>query len=142
MNRTIEDVEGAAEVTLDAAKCLEGISNETGKATKLNQQLTDAMAQVGSITAANSNLIQSMDSEMNRINDAIDSIAASSQENSASTEEMSASAQEMSAQVQELVASVHDVNHEIQEMYEAIQQARAAADRGSRSPGDGNLQAA
>lgn len=141
MSQTIEDVSGAAEITLLAAGCLEGISTVASEASQKKAELSRAMEQVNRIADANLSLIASMTDEVSAANTGIESIAATSQENSASTEEMSASTQEMTAQVEELVASIHEVNQQIEQLNGVIEQAQTVIDK-SRKSGSPRAQAA
>lgn len=135
MEQTISDVESAAEVTLQAAGCLEGIANTATETQKLNGDLAKAMEAVDSVTTENLQLLNSMGGEIGTVNAGIENIAAISEENSASTEEMSASTQEMSAQVEELVASVHEVEAQAASLNEVILQAQAVIAK-ARKGGD------
>lgn len=146
MNRTIEDVESAAEVTLQAAGCLEGIAKTAGETAKLNDRLSKAMKKVDEVTQENRGLLESMSGEISTVNGGIENIAAISQENSASTEQMSASTEEMTAQVEELVASVHEVDEQIASLQAVIQQAQEVVDKakagGNTAPQQGTRRAA
>jgi len=124
MTKTIVDVEGAAEITMLAASCLEGIAKTATEASAYNTQLSTAMDQVNSVAESNVALIERMNGEISSANFGIENIAATSEENSASTEEMSASTEEMTAQVEELVASVHEVNQQISQLNQVIDQAQ------------------
>lgn len=141
MNQTIEDVSGAAEITLLAAGCLEGISTVATDAAMKKADLSLAMGQVNRIADSNLSLIASMTDEVSVANTGIESIAAMSQDNSASTEEMSASTEEMTAQVEELVASIHEVNQQIEQLNGVIEQAQLVIDK-SRKPDNTRSKAA
>lgn len=137
MTRTIEDVDNAADVTMQAAGCLEGIAKTATETAKLNTNLTAAMDEVDAVTKSNLELLESMGSEIAQANSGIENIAAISEENSASTEEMSASTQEMSAQVEELAANVEEVDKQIVELKEIVEAAQAAVDKASKNSDSG-----
>ena len=141
MNRTIEDVENAAEVTMQAAGCLEGIAKTATETSKLNDEMTSAMEAVDSVTKSNLELLDIMNTEITLANSGIESIASMAEENSASTQEMSASTQEMSAQVEELVANVSEVDNQIQVLKDVVVTAQAAVDKASKNKGDKALAA-
>lgn len=138
MEQTITDVEGAAEITLMAAGCLEGIAKTAEETTKLNVQLSSAMEQVNSVAESNLQLIEQINHEVSSANSGIENIAATSEQNSAATEEMSASTEEMTAQVEELVASVHEVNAQISQLNAVINEAQQVVSRNK----EGNSRAA
>jgi methyl-accepting chemotaxis protein len=129
MTKTIVDVEGAAEITMLAASCLEGIAKTAMDASALNSQLSSAMNQVNSVAEGNVALIDRINGEISSANSGIENIAATSEENSASTEEMSASTEEMTAQVEELVASIHEVNQQISQLNSVIEHAQTVVSK-------------
>ncbi|QYK57002.1 MAG: globin-coupled sensor protein [Fimbriimonadaceae bacterium] len=133
MKRTIEDVEGAASVTLEAAGCLEQIHQVANSTSKQNRVLTESMSVVDDVTRSNLELLKVMRNEIESLNGVIESVAAIAQENSASTEEMSASTQEMSAQVEELVASVQEVDHQVSELRDIVGQAQKVIAKARRN---------
>lgn len=142
MDRTMQDVQQAAEVTMQAAACLEQIAKTSGETAKLNAKLTSAMEQVDSVTKTNLDLLNTMNGEISSANAGIENIAAISEENSASTEEMSASTQEMSAQVEELVASVSEVDNQVQTLKDVVAMAQAAVNKASKNKGDQDVRRA
>jgi methyl-accepting chemotaxis protein len=126
MTQTMEDVDGAAEVTLEAAACLEGIASAAGEASTLNDALGDAMEDMGGVARHTSDLLESIGKEIMTVSSSIENIAAIAEENSASTQEMSATTEEMSAQVEVLVRSVGDLNDQVAALSEVGLQAVAA----------------
>lgn len=123
MSQTMSDVESAAEVTLQAASCLETISTTAGETTRLNQELSEAMHVVEEVTEKNLGLLSSINQEIDTVNGSIENIAAISEENSASTEEMSASTQEMNAQIEQLIASVDEVDEQVRSVSDVVERA-------------------
>lgn len=126
MSTTLEDVQNASEVTMQAAGVLEVISNSAAATNKLNETLTQAMNTVESVTRSNSDLLDDIVLDIREVNGAIENIAAVTEENSAAAEEVSATAQEMSAQVEELVATVQEVENTVHVLQESSRQAEAA----------------
>ncbi len=106
MKGTMQDVEGASEVTLEAAKCLEAISRSAEGAVQTGKRAKDAMTVVSDVTMQNAQLVQTINKAIDGMNAMIEQAAASAEENSAATEEMSASSQVLTNQIGELVASV------------------------------------
>lgn len=123
MAQTMEDVENAASVTMQAAGCLETIANTATETKSLNEGLTKAMKQVEDVTEQNLALLVKMSAEIETVNQSIENIAAISEENSASTEEMSASTQQMNAQIEQLVASAEEVDQQVQTLAEIVRKA-------------------
>lgn len=131
MSRTMEDFSGAAEVTMQAAACLEGIAKAAGETAKLNESLTVAVHEVVRVADSNQVLLEEVDGEIAMVNAAIENIAAVTEESSASSEEVSAAAEQMSAQTQELVARVGEIDAEIQRLSDVAARARRAIDKAS-----------
>lgn len=132
MTKTVSDVDGAAEVTLQAAGCLEEIARLAGQSTKLSAVLEGAMKQVHEQSQINFEQITSVNNEVTSASAGIENIAAVAQENSASTEELSASAEEMSAQVEELVANVNTVDAQIVSLGDVVRRAQAIIDKAQK----------
>ncbi|MCH8978812.1 MAG: globin-coupled sensor protein [Armatimonadetes bacterium] len=141
MNRTIEDVDNAAEVTMQAAGCLEGIAKTATETAKLNEGLTIAMDEVDAVTKSNVELLESMGGEVSAANSGIESIAAISEQNSASTQEMSASTEEMSARIKELVANVGEVDSQINALNDVVEAAQTAVNKASKNKGESGSRA-
>lgn len=109
MNKTIEDVSNAAEVTLQATSCLESISATTAKTAKENQKLAEAMSIADEMSIKSSDVLSTVETEIQKIVESIENIAAITEENAASSEEVSAAAEELNAQVHELGAVADDL---------------------------------
>lgn len=133
MERTIENVDTAADVTRDAAECLEGIAKAADGASSLNETLTKAMKEVDEVTGENLKLLQQMSEEVSAVNTAIESIAAVAEENSASTQQMSASTQELSAQMEELASGIGTVSHSMDQLTDTVGLATKELAKASRT---------
>ncbi|MFQ3587271.1 MAG: globin-coupled sensor protein [Fimbriimonadaceae bacterium] len=133
MRRTMEDVQSAAEVTLQAAQCLETIAKTATETAALNDELTEAMMEVSRVSEANTETLHAVEKEIVVVNEAIEDIAAVTEENSAASEEVSASTQEMSAQVQELAANIVELDRQIERLATLADRARSAVAKVSRS---------
>lgn len=142
MNRTMEDVNSAAEVTLEAASCLEAISKTATETSMLNEELSSSMVAVDKAAQQNQEILSLVDDEISAVNVAIENIAAVTEENSASSEEVGAATQEMSAQVEELVASVHELDQQIAALEAVAARAAAAVSKSSHGEANPNLRLA
>ena len=129
MNQTMEDVESAAEVTMQAAGCLEVIAKTATETSRLNEGLAKAMSEVESVTEQNLELLGTMGGEIETVNSGIENIAAISEENSAATEEMSASTQQMNAQIEQLVASANEVDEQVTTLSDIVKRAGEVIDK-------------
>lgn len=138
MNQTMSDVDSAAEVTLQAAGCLEVIAGTATEMNKLNAALATAMGRVQSVTEENMEMLSGMNGEIDSVNASIENIAAISEENSASTEEMSASTQQMNAQIEHLVASVNEVDEQITSLSEVVNRAKEVIAKAKKSGSQGS----
>ncbi len=118
MQRTVDDVQMALEVTNDAAACLERIASVATETARSNESLSIAMNKVNTVAESNAVILQTVGTEIESVNAAIENIAAITEENSAASEEMSASTEEMSAQVEELVASLKELDQQITRLHE------------------------
>lgn len=123
MTRTIENVDAAADVTREAAECLEGIAQAAEEATALNDTLTQAMEEVNQVTEQNLNRLNKIGQDIQDVNHAIEGIAAIAEENSASVQEMSANTQQMSDQVHAVADGVSQVQDNMKALNEAISSA-------------------
>jgi methyl-accepting chemotaxis protein len=126
MNQTMEDVDGAAVVTMEAAGCLEGIASAAADASKLNVALGSAMEQMGAVARQTSDLLESISHEIITVNSSIENIASIAQENSASTQELNATTEEMNAQIEVLVAGAADLNRQVETLNEIGAEAMTA----------------
>lgn len=149
MQRTVEDVGMALEVTNDAAACLERIATAAEETAKSNQRLSQAMEKVNDVADSNATILGTVGEEIEVVNAAIENIAAITEENSAAGEEMSASTEEMSAQVQELVASLKELDQQINSLSEigkvaegVINKSRATQPQESFKQGQAHLRIA
>ena len=120
MTRTIEDVDAAAEVTMQAAGCLEGIAELSTKTKSLNDTVSSAMEQVTGVANDNQEIVQEMVTEITAASGGIEGIAATAQENSASTQEMSASTEQLASQAQELVANADSMNDQVNQLKDKV----------------------
>lgn len=132
MNKTMEDVEGAAEVTMQAAGCLETIAKAASEAMSANSQLSSAMETLDQVASDSDRMLATISNEVVSVNCAIENIAATTEENSAATEEASASTQEMSAQVAEVVANVQEIHGLISTLSQIASEAEEAVNKGRR----------
>lgn len=126
MTRTLEDVASAAEVTMEAAGCLESISKTAVITKTLNDSLTEAMHEVDQAAKLNTELLQTVGTEIESVNLAIENIAAVTEENSASGEQVGAATEQMSAQVEQLVASVQELDNQVDNLEVVTQRAASA----------------
>ena len=138
MRRTMEDVQSAAEVTLQAAQCLETIAKTAAETAALNDELTAGMMEVSRVSEANTDTLHVVEKEIVVVNEAIEDIAAVTEENSAASEEVSASAQEMSAQVQEVATNIVELDRQIEKLTALAEKARAALAKVSHGGDDAN----
>ncbi len=136
MSRTMEDVQNAASVTLQAASCLEQIAKSAAETARYNDELSAAMAEVEEVSKDNTLILDSVGMEISTVNEAIENIAAITEENSASSEEVSAAAEEMHAQITELVASVSELNNQISSLNSIAESAREAVAKASKNVQD------
>lgn len=130
MSKTLEDVTGAAEVTLQAAGVLEAIANHASETAKLNSELTTAMTDVDTVAKDNTQILVAIDGEIAETSASIENIAAITEENSAASEEVAASTEEMSAQVEELVAGISEIDNQISQLAIIARKAEEAVDAG------------
>lgn len=133
MTRTMEDVQNAASVTLQAASCLETIAKSASETAAYNATLSEAMSKVEDVSRDNTEILDAVEIEITQVNDAIENIAAITQENSASSEEVSAAAEEMNAQIAELVESVGQLDRQISSLNAIAENARAAVSKASKN---------
>lgn len=131
MERTMADVTSAAEVTMQAAGCLEAIAKESLASNELSASLTDAMTRFQERAKGTSEALKIVQSEVGALTHELQAIAAVTEENSASSEEVSAAAMELSAQVEELVASVGEVDEQIHALEAVSAQATQAIAKSS-----------
>ena len=141
MERTIEEFEGAAEVTEDAAGVLEEISKSATIVSTKNAQLTQAMEDVNKVTRQNQEILSFVENEISAVHASMENIAAITEENSASSEEVSASTQEMSAQIEELVATVQEVDSEIGQLNTAVSEAEQTLNKNNHNNSSHSLAA-
>jgi methyl-accepting chemotaxis protein len=132
MAKTITDVDGAADVTMQAAQCLEQIAGLAGETNSASQVLTGAMGEVSRVAEENAALLQRIGKDVGSVNAMIENFAAISQENSAATEEMSASTQEMSAQVEELSEALGEFQKSVGELGSILGSAQEAVNKGRK----------
>lgn len=128
MTRTMEDVEAAAEVTMQAAGCLERIADLSATTKGLSDTVSQAMGQVTDVAASNQEIVGEMDEEISQAAGGIQSIAATAEESSASTQQMSASTQELTAQSQELVSNAETMADQVDQLKNRV---AAVTDRSS-----------
>ena len=114
------------EVILEAALAGKEIGDDVAKATvkmvNLANDLVVVMDKVTAVVEKNSFLSQQMLVDSNKVNGAMDNIAAVAEENSASVEEVSSGVEEMNSQVEEVNASAKSLS----EMAESLQQMATA----------------
>lgn len=133
MSTTIADVDAAAQVTHQAAGCLETIAATALETSKLNATLSVSMANAKEAAEGNALVVNGMDAQINTVNIAINEISGASQENLASSEELSATAEELLAQMEELVASVAEVDHQVSNLAEVTENAKRALEKARHS---------
>ncbi|MBS1713391.1 MAG: hypothetical protein JST30_03555 [Armatimonadetes bacterium] len=138
MHQTLEDVKDASEVTLQAAGCLETISESARTAVGASKNVTSAMDVVDRELETNNELIASIEKSTDSLNSMIEHMAAIAEENSASSEEMSASTQEMNAQVEELLAGVHELDGRVEGLRTMIRTVEEALAKSSKSGNPGS----
>lgn len=145
MHQTLEDVKDASEVTLQAASCLETISESAHTAVGASKNVTSAMDVVDRELETNNGLIAAIEKSTDSLNSMIEHMAAIAEENSASSEEMSASTQEMNAQVEELLAGVHELDGRVEglrSMIKTVEEALAKSSKAGTSGAEGTLRVA
>lgn len=113
MRRTLEDVNDATDVTMQAARCLEAISTSATMTRAMSEALTATMDEVGLLATQNAQLMESITEEIESVGTCIENITRVTESNSRSAETVSASAEQMSAQVEELVASVSELDQQV-----------------------------
>ena len=96
------------------------------------------MEKVNLVANSNSEILQTVGSEIETVNSAIENIAAITEENSAASEEMSASTEEMSAQVEELVASLKELDQQIGRLHEIAKVAEGVINKSRATPAKEN----
>lgn len=138
MQQTISDFAEAAEVTGQAAGCLETIAKTAEETSVLNETLSISMDDLVSAASQNNSILEKVSEEITSVNGDIDAIAKKVESNSAASEEMSASTEELSAQVEELVASIHEIDNQISSLGAVISSAAQTVNKG----GESDLQAA
>lgn len=129
MALTMEQVEQAASVTLQAASCLEQIATIASETEAHNTHLTQVMSQVEKVSAENTAILETVKVEIEVVNDAINNIAAITQENSASSQEVSATAETVMQQVASLASNVAELDNQIRHLKAIGESAREAAQR-------------
>ena len=142
MNQTMTDVQGAAEVTLEAAQCLETIAKSASATRSLNDVLTKSMNEVTEAAKVNEEILGKVEAEISTVNEAIENVAAITEENSASGQQMSAASEELSAQVEELVASVCELDQQVAVLAQVAKKASSAISSSKDSSTEPNLQIA
>lgn len=129
MSRTTADVEVAIKVARDAAECLEGIAASAETVAEVSKELTAAMAVAVEISEQNRGAVAAMDQEARVVMEAIDRIAAATEQNAASSEQMSASAQQLTANVQDLFSACVTIDAQIEELQSASSAAASAVSK-------------
>lgn len=137
MERTLNDVKDAAEVTIQASEVLEAIAQSASETSEVNAKLTSAMTTVDRVAKGNAEQLSGMFKEIAGVNLAIESIAQVTEQNSAASQEVSASTEEMTAQVEELVASIQEVDAQVESLLHIIAEAKSAIEKSDRSGTEG-----
>lgn len=126
MNQTLEDVNGAAEVTMEAAGYLESIAQSTAETTKVTELLKIAMKEVGHYADQCVEAVAAMDSEILSMQESIGNIVEVATRNTSATQTVAASSEQMSAQVEELTASMSELDNQVAVLSEGTNRLEAA----------------
>lgn len=132
MSRTLTDFHEAASATLQAAGCLEAIAGSAEEVTRATRDMVRAVEDVSEVSRGNADLVAQSRNEILSVNQAIEHIAAVTQENSASAQEVCAAAEEVNAQTTELSTSITQINDQILLLSRSAERAQNAAANGSR----------
>lgn len=129
MGEALGGVDEVSALTVEAAQCLEQISEAAVNATKLNKVVGSAMTDVEGIAQQNCNEAEAIGARISSADQAMQNIAAITEENSSASHEVSAAAHEMRAQVEELLSSVRHIDSEIESLTFIAHRARVAAEQ-------------